>query len=135
MNGYIDLKCIDLTNLLFYELSVSTDDCYCFSCLSSTLPFNHIEDDAEFSLYLRCICGSHMNFSNLTSLVFNPFDIDIVWQMLNSSDYDPDSNFLTGSTMNIDSIYIYPCELHETKKKSKPWLLRNTLIVEALNIN
>ena len=121
---WLHLRCIDLSSSLFSDLSNSSEDWYCLWCVSSVFPFNHYEDQSEFNYELHSFMDdAHMNFSNLSSLVLNQFDLGTASQMLNSCDYDPDWNFFNGSTVNIDSLYINPCELSELVHLSMPWLL------------
>ena len=86
-------RCISLAN---QELStiMSTEDCwYCISCLSSVLPFVHIQDESEFQDAICVKDSFELYWDTFSEKVFNP----LTWKDkeidLPLDDLDPDTNF------------------------------------------
>ena len=87
------MKCISIDPSTISQLN-QNNSWFCSICLSSILPFNHIEDDDEFrSASSNNLCSTSLSY--LSDLLFSPFELndsDHIGDLCND-DIDPDSQF------------------------------------------
>ena len=92
-NKIFHMKCLTLCDKDLYSLECARPEWFCEICLSYSLPFNHIDDNADFYAAIRELSESTADsLRYLSEKVFQPFESDI-----NSydelTDNDPDINF------------------------------------------
>ena len=85
--------CLTLCDKDLYSLECARLEWFCEICLSYSLPFNHIDDNADFYAAIRELSESSADsLCYLSEKVFQSFESDI-----NSydelTDNDPDINF------------------------------------------
>lgn len=89
--GWLHLRCTSLSVVDYGTLSSTKDDWFCSKCATEIFPFNNIESDAEFLMYVRDsklpADGSH------TSLKFVPFMSHDNRFLINCEELDPDNYF------------------------------------------
>ena len=92
MQNFDSLKCTPFNNNEYDILADSLEDWFCNFCLTTTFPFNHIDDDTDFLLALHEFNSDmHYNFDSFKDLIFNSFDLST--SLTNINDIDPDKQF------------------------------------------
>ena len=120
-SSYIHCNCTDLNREEFNYFR-SQDGWLCKPCLSTALPFNHIEENSEFlnavySVALEHYCVPVNRFSNL---VFNPFETNDDDCALPFGDIDPDIMYFNEISykINMNSNYYLENSFNDYLKKN-----------------
>ena len=90
-------------NCLPLEFDITSPDWICMHCANDVFPFNHITDN---DTYLTTVNDFFFNdnLSRLVELIFNPFEINDINEVLPLLDVDPDLQFFN----NIAGLQNYP---------------------------
>ena len=96
------------TNDDIQHLSTSSD-WICCCCSVSIFPFNHIEDDIEFTNVLAetWFFNDMYTIEDLNSRLFTPFEIDKAHNDIAIDDFDPDLNFFKDLKVSADTSTYY----------------------------
>ena len=77
-NKIFHMKCLTLCDKDLYSLECARHEWFCELCLSYSLPFNHIDDNADFYAAIRGLSESTADsLRYLSEKVFQPFESDI----------------------------------------------------------
>ena len=125
------MKCLTLCDKDLYSLECARPEWFCEICLSYSLPFNHIDDNADFYAAIRELSESTADsLRYLSEKVFQPFESDI-----NSydelTDNDPDINFYNSMSHNRSCSYYLESSFNDMIRKSNG---KNTFSICHSNI-
>ena len=117
-NKIFHVKCLTLCDKDLYSLECARPEWFCEICLSYSLPFNHIDDNAGFYAAIRELSESTADsLRYLSEKVFQPFESDI-----NSydelTDNDPDINFYNSMSHNRSCSYYLESSFNDMIRKS-----------------
>ena len=91
-NGKCHTKCISLKDEELSSILSDDNRWYCMTCMSSTLPFNHIQNDPEFQNALQVKDDFEVYRDSLSEKIFNPFTLKDKDISLPLDDLDSDCN-------------------------------------------
>ena len=127
------MKCISIDPNIISKLK-NDDNWYCFNCLTSIFPYNHIDNDEEFlSATKNSLTDASLSY--LSDLLFMPFELNDDEQLANmyNEDINPDLHFFNNCNQQVTSCS-YLTETSFIKAKCSPRLKKQCFSICHLNI-
>ena len=107
-NRQYHMLCISIVPEEIEYMSANSSDWLCKLCLADIFPFNHIEDQVEYTdtIFNQFHSGSTMCY--LSEKVFNPIDANVEFNEMDMMhDVDPDANFYDSIIQAISKFKYY----------------------------
>ena len=104
------LNCISINENELTTILSAPNHWYCMFCMSSSLPFIHIEDELEYEETLSERNKFDLTCESFQEKLFNPFSPKDKELDLPLDDLDPDSNFYNGITYHSSTFCNYYME-------------------------